>query len=177
MPSTRLSSSQAADFCTAVRMDYSTLSLNYKDTVQISQGKTRNFQCINAGFIKHTPLQMEDFAVTCPLVPSVPHLRSGSCTSSRIFGLGFLQTPPHDDALALLLSFGSANTWCEDLHLTSYVPCLAHTYRVTGAVMMRPVNAVVRCSLRFCKLQKGNVVPIVRLLKSIDVSAPIFAWN
>ena len=27
-----------------------------KDTVQISEGKTRNFQCINAGFIKHTPI-------------------------------------------------------------------------------------------------------------------------
>ena len=27
------------------------------------------------------------------------------------FGLGFLQTPPHDDALALLLIFGSAYTW------------------------------------------------------------------
>jgi len=25
--------------------------------------------------------------------------------------LGFLQTPPHDDALALLLAFGSAKTW------------------------------------------------------------------
>ena len=46
--------------------------------------------------------------VTCPVVPSLPHLRSGSCTSPRIFGLGFLQTPPRDDALALLLTFGSA---------------------------------------------------------------------
>ena len=35
----------------------------------------------------------------------------------------------------------------------------------------------VRCSLRFCKLQKANVVPFVRLLKSIDVSAPIFVWT
>jgi len=26
----------------------------------------------------------------------------------RMFGLGFLQTPPHGDALALLLTFGSA---------------------------------------------------------------------
>ena len=90
--------------------------------------------------------------VTCPLVPSVPHLRSGSCTSPRIFGLGFLQTPPRDDALALLLTFGSANTWCEDLHLTSYVPCLAHTFSITGwqkllseVVQLLPVrvNAVV----------------------------------
>ena len=69
--------------------------------------------------------------VTCPLVPDVPHLRSGSCTSPRAFGLGFLQTPPHDDALALLLTLGSANTWYEDLHLASSVPCLAHTCAMT----------------------------------------------
>ena len=72
---------------------------------------------------------MEGFAVTCPLAPSVPHLLSGSCSSSRAFGLGFLQTPPRDDALALLLAFGSANTWREDFHLTSSVPCPAHTAR------------------------------------------------
>lgn len=103
------------------------------DTMQTSQGKTRNFRCANAGFIKHIPLQMEDFAVTCPLSPNVPHLLSGFCSSPRIFGLGFLQTPPRNDTLALLLSFGSAYTWCEDLHLTSYVPCLAHTKRSAGA--------------------------------------------
>jgi len=51
-----------------------------------------------------------------------------SCSSPCIFGLGFLQTPPHDDDLALLLTFGSAKTWCGDLHLASYVPCLAQTY-------------------------------------------------
>src|SRR5262245_24569422 len=41
------------------------------------------------------PLRMEDFAVTCPLVPGAPHLISGSCSSPRTFGLGFFQTPPH----------------------------------------------------------------------------------
>src|SRR5215471_18436001 len=41
------------------------------------------------------PLRMEDFAGTCPLVPGVPHLLSGSCSSPRAFGWGFLQTPPH----------------------------------------------------------------------------------
>lgn len=65
--------------------------------------------------------------VTCPLVPSVPHLISGSCSSPRAFGLGFLQTQPHDCALALLLTFGPTNTWCRDLHPASSVPCLAHT--------------------------------------------------
>jgi hypothetical protein len=54
---------------------------------------------------------MEDFAVTCPLVPDASRLLSGFCSSPRGFGLDFLQTPPPDDALALLLAFGSANTW------------------------------------------------------------------
>jgi hypothetical protein len=70
--------------------------------------------------------------VTCPLAPSVPHLISSSCSSPRIFGLGFLQTPPRGDALALLLAFGCANTWREDLHLARSVPCPAHTTRLTG---------------------------------------------
>ena len=76
---------------------------------------------------------MEDFAVTCRLVPDVPHLVSGSCSSPRAFELGFLQTPSHDDALALLLAFGSAFTWREDFHLARSVPCLAHTRGLTGA--------------------------------------------
>ncbi len=89
--------------------------------------RLRNCQCVDAGFIKHTPMWMEDFVVTCQLVPGVPHLISGSCTSPRIFGLGFLQTPPRDDALALLLTLGSANTWYRDFHPASHMPCLAHT--------------------------------------------------
>ncbi len=102
-------------------------SVPRRDSRQISQGKTQNVSRVGAGFIKHTPLRMEDFAVTCPLVPGVPHLVSGSCASPRAFGLGFLQTPPRGDALALLLAFGSARTWREDSHLARSVPCLAHT--------------------------------------------------
>lgn len=54
---------------------------------------------------------MEDFVVTCQLVLGVPHLVSGSCSSPRTFGLAFLQTPPHNDALGLLLTFGSTNKY------------------------------------------------------------------
>jgi hypothetical protein len=36
--------------------------------------------------------------VTCPLAPDVPHLLSGSYSSPRAFGLGFLLTSPRDDA-------------------------------------------------------------------------------
>ena len=97
------------------------------DSREISQGKTQNVPRVDAGFIKHTPMRMEDFAVTCPLVPGVPHLESGFCTSPRAFGLDFLQTPPRDDALVLLLAFGSAITWHGDLHPARSVPCLART--------------------------------------------------
>ena len=106
----------SADFCFAVSANFSALSqflshARSRGAKQISQGKTQNCARVDAEFIKHVPNgRMEDFAVTCPLVPNVPHLRSGSCTSPRAFGLSFLQTPPHDDALALLLVFGSSYT-------------------------------------------------------------------
>jgi len=91
--------------------------------------------------------QMEGFAVTCPLAPDAPRLISGFCSSpkgtsfgasSRSFGLGFLQTPPRDDAIALLLAFGSAKTWQSDLHRLSNAPCPAHTSRLSGALYARP---------------------------------------
>jgi hypothetical protein len=95
----------------------------------ISRGKTPSWLGVNAGFIKHTPLRREDFAVTCPRVPAVPHLLSGSCASPRTCGWDFLQPSPRGDALVLLLAFGSANTWHGDLHPVSSVPCPAHTAR------------------------------------------------
>src|SRR3989338_4726169 len=76
---------------------------------------------------------MEGFAVTCPLAPDAPRLISGFCSSSRSFGLDFHQTPPHDDALALLLAFGSAKTWQSDFHRLSNAPCPAHTSELRGA--------------------------------------------
>src|SRR5664279_6590870 len=75
---------------------------------------------------------MEDLTVTCPLVPNASRLISGFCSSSRDFALGFLRTPPRDDALALWLTFGSTHTWCQDFHLTGFVPCTAHTSEFTG---------------------------------------------
>ena len=86
---------------------------------------------------------MEDFTVTCPLVPGVPHLVSGACSSPRIFGLGFLQTPPRGDALALLLAFGCANTWHGDLHPVSSVPCPAHTIKLSSGG-----RALIRCATK-----------------------------
>jgi hypothetical protein len=71
---------------------------------------------------------------TCPRVPGVPHLRSGACASPRTCGWGFLQTPPRDNALALLLAFGSADTWHGGLHPVSSVPCLTHTLGISRAL-------------------------------------------
>ena len=89
---------------------------------------------------------MEDFAVTCPLVPGVPHLVSGSCASPRIFGLGFLQTPPRGGALALFLAFGCANTWRQDFHLASSVPCPAHTLALRRALQRVACSALFEMS-------------------------------
>jgi hypothetical protein len=60
--------------------------------------------------------RLEGFAAACQLAPAVPHLISGSCSSSRTFVPRVLQTPPHEDALALPLSFGSTSPWTGDFH-------------------------------------------------------------
>jgi hypothetical protein len=110
--------------------------------VEISRGKARHFRCTSAGFTKCIPKpQMEDFAVTCPLVPDAPRLISGFCSSPRSFGFSFLQTLPHGNALAVLLAFGSAKTWLPDFHRHSYVPCPAHTFKLRGAPLLaRPAR-------------------------------------
>ncbi len=104
--------------------------------------------------------------VTCPLVPDVPHLISGSCSSPRIFGLGFLQTPPRDDALALLLTLGSTNTWYGDSHPTSYGPCPAHT---TGMCCVTK-NAH---SFRYRQLLEERPKPIVIAKRSRQHDAKV----
>ena len=69
-----------------------------------------------------------DFVVSFPL----PQFTTQDVPPFTSFGLGFLQTPPRDDALALLLAFGSAKTWHGDFHPISSVTCPAHTLRMTG---------------------------------------------
>jgi hypothetical protein len=96
----------SADFYGVVRDDCSALSPS-QDTLQISRGQLSSLLCISARCIKHSPLWMEDCAVPCQLVPTVPHLLSGSCSSPRTFAPRCLQTPPRGDALALHLSVGS----------------------------------------------------------------------
>jgi hypothetical protein len=91
-------------------------SVPCQDTPQLSRGQLSYRRCLDAGCSKYAPLWMEDFVVACPLVPSVPHLVSSSCPSPRTFVPRVLRTPPHGDALALPLSFGSTHTWTGDFH-------------------------------------------------------------
>jgi len=135
----------SADFSHAVNVDPSTLSqfqshATPQGTWKISRGKTQNLLRVNAGFIKHAPITDGGLRGHVPARPErttplirflFPGSRPGQALP-RAFGLGFLQTPPRGDALALFLAFGSVNTWREDFHLTNSVPCPAHTPRLTG---------------------------------------------
>ena len=118
--------------------------------------------------IKHAPLRMEDFVVTCPLAPDVPHLLSGSCYPDQVRGrrLPFSLASGELLALSLRISFGLTSRLrpstslrinspgvgtCLDLsmvegHPTSPVPCPAHTTGLTsraGAFSAHPCPA--RC--------------------------------
>ena len=62
---------------------------------QISQGKTQNVSRVDAGFIKHAPLRMEDFTVTCQLVPGVPHPAIGGIPVPRPALLDWASSRPH----------------------------------------------------------------------------------
>ena len=92
------------------------------------------------------PLRMEDFAVTCALVPSVPHLRIRFLFVAPRVWIGLPPTPLAVDALALLLAFGSAHTWREDLRLARSVPCLAHTRSISRAGYRVRLSALLACS-------------------------------
>src|SRR5690606_27990784 len=53
-------------------------------------------------------------------------LLSGSCPSAHAFAPRFLQTPPHDDALALHFP-SPPSGWNGDLHPANCQTCPAHT--------------------------------------------------
>ena len=118
------------------------------DARQISQGTTQHVPRVDAGLIQPTPCgwrtsrsRARSSRVRHPSSP-VPVRRPAR--------LDWASSRPHlaVSALALLLAFGSAITWHEDLHLARSVPCLAHTPKLTGAVK-RPVQRLVRRSLGF----------------------------
>src|SRR3989304_1902582 len=102
---------------------------------------------------------MEGFAVTCPLAPDASRLLSGFCPSPRSFGFGFLQTPPHGDALAVSLAFGSAKTRLSDFHRHSSVPCPAHTSVVKRARPLLPRVAFDHAARAHCHFTSSSFTP------------------
>ena len=120
------------------------------------------------------PIEWRTPPVTCPLVPSVPHLVSGSCSSPRAFALGFLPTPPRGDAVALPLAFGFSFTWRGDLHPTSYVPCPAHTLSAThGGQAVVCADWLCRSwALTISSTISPRVLTFVTLHESSDKSIP-----
>jgi hypothetical protein len=81
----------SADFSPLVKKHYYSFSqfpshATVRGKGEISRGKTQNLPCVDAGFIKHTPMRMEDFAVTCPLVPGGPTPRIRFlCVAPRVW--------------------------------------------------------------------------------------------
>jgi hypothetical protein len=117
------------------------------DVMQISQGTTQNVPRIDAGLIKHTPCGWRTLRSRARA--SRVHHTSSPVPVRRPARLDWASSRPHlaVGALALLLAFGSANTWREDLHLARSVPCLAHTARPEPRGSPRRLQAVVRLGI------------------------------
>jgi len=138
----------SADFSPLVKKHYYSFSqfpshATVRGKEEISRGKTQNLPRVNAGFIKYAPLADRGLRGHVPTRPerTTSRLWRDSCSSPRAFGLGFLQTPPRDDALALLLAFGSAKTWHGDFHPISPVPCPAHTTKLSRGAASAATSA------------------------------------
>ncbi len=130
----------SADFCHAVKAGFPSFSrcrFRVNDTWQISRGKTRILPRIDAGFTKCSPFADGGLGGHVPTGPecTTPHLRFLFIVPRFRLGLAY-RTPPHGDALALWLTFGSANTWCQDFHPTGFVPCTAHTFKLRGSPLL-----------------------------------------
>ena len=135
-----------ADFCHAVKAGFPSFSrrrFRVNDTWQISRGKTRIFPRIDAGFTKCSPFADGGLGGHVPTGPGciTPHIRFLFIVPR--FRLGLPPHPPRGDALALWLTFGSANTWCQDFHPTEFVPCTAHTTEFSER-RSRPLQRPVR---------------------------------
>ena len=88
----------SADFSVAVRKPRGFLSP--QGTRPRSPGVSSTAVYARPPDLRFASLMDMDFAVLCPLVRR-SRLRSGSCTSARVFVSRFLRTPPRGDALAL----------------------------------------------------------------------------
>jgi hypothetical protein len=102
------------------------------DALPSSRSRTLSLRCVNAGCIPHTPPRLEDFPVTGPLVPGgpTPPLRF-LCVAPPLW-MGLPPDPTARWRPCLCLAFGCANTWRQDVHLASAVPCPAHTPKLSS---------------------------------------------
>src|SRR5688572_33314649 len=97
------------------------------DTAQISQGKTQNFHCISARFIKPTPIAEGGLRCSVPARPgwTTPHIWflfvAPQFWNQASFRPHLAMTPLPYPSLRL------CEHLAEDFHLFSSVPCLAHT--------------------------------------------------
>jgi hypothetical protein len=66
----------SADFCNAVKDDRSSFSCSL-NTLQTSRGKTLDFPCVDAGFIKRTPFADGGLRCHVPARPEyvTPHIQ------------------------------------------------------------------------------------------------------
>ena len=95
----------AADYCCRVRVNLFILS---HESVTCSSSPEISSTAFHAQppNLRFASLIDMGFAIIGPLAQR-SRLRSGSCTLARAFAPRFLQTPPHDDALALRYHFTS----------------------------------------------------------------------
>ena len=100
--------------------------------MQTSRGKTHDLRCVSAGFIRHAPTVDGRLRCHVParLGRTTPHIRFLFVAPHLWIGLP--PDPASDDALALLLTFGSTNTWSGDSHPGSRAPCPAHVSDEVG---------------------------------------------
>ena len=88
-----------ADFCRRVRMIYTTLSHEFVTYGRSPEVSSTAFRAPPPN-LRSAPLMEMGFAKPGPLAQR-SRLISGFCPSAHTFAPRFLQTPPHDDALAL----------------------------------------------------------------------------
>jgi hypothetical protein len=92
----------SADFCLEVRTPYDVLSHEVVTPDRSPEVSSTPFRASPPN-LRFAPLMDRDFTKPGPLAQR-SRLVSGFCSSARIPPCGtprFLQTPPHDDALAL----------------------------------------------------------------------------
>ena len=124
----------------------------------------RTLSRVDAGFIKHTPLRMEDFVVTCPLVPDVPHLRSGERLRHakgvirRPASLDWTSFRPHLAVTPLPFSSPSAPRSPGARTFTSLVLCHAWHTRQSSPTAMERSGIAGRCSALLCDRLANSIM-------------------